>query len=91
MPLDPYARIFRPDFQATQELPEWVPMGENEGADAAGQATGSFVDMLKKRMAGGGKPTDLGGGSTFTPGGTGATRPRMVGGGGGEGGGGQSL
>lgn len=36
-----------------------------------------IVAALKQRMAG---PVDLGGGSTYTPGGTGAVRPRIVGG-----------
>ena len=54
MGLDPYSRVFRPDFQANMEQPEWVPMGGEDQGDQIAQSTGSFVDLLKKRMAGGG-------------------------------------
>lgn len=75
------------------DLPQWVSMNDDDEEDQTTQATGSFVDLLKKRMMGN-KPSYLGGGSSYTPGGTGAVRPRTVGGGGmggGEGGGMQSL
>jgi len=85
-------RRLRPDFQV--QLPQWVPMGDDDQEDQTAQATGSFVDLLKKRMMGN-KAADLGGGSTYTPGGTRAVRPRTTGmsGGSGEGSGGgmQSL
>lgn len=55
---DAYRRIMQPDFHAQPpmaELPQWQPMGDpNQGAEQAGQATGTFVDMLKKRMGGAG-------------------------------------
>lgn len=78
---DPYSRVFRPDFQADSSLPQWVPMGEDDQGEQAGQATGSFVDLLKKRMAGGGGGSK--GGAM-----AGAEGKAM---GGGEGGGMQSL
>lgn len=55
MALDPYSRVFRPDFQANIQQPAWLPMGESNQGEQIGQATGSFVDLLKKRMAGGGE------------------------------------
>lgn len=51
MAYDPYRRIMTPD----QNLPEWVPMGDDDNqGEQVGKATGSFVDLLKKRMAGSG-------------------------------------
>lgn len=51
-PLDPYSRVFKPDFQADANLPQWQPMGGDDQGEQIGNATGSFVDLLKKRMAG---------------------------------------
>ena len=82
MPYDPYRKIMTPDFQADQNLPQWQPMGESDQGEQFGQATGSFVDLLKKRMAGGGAASGSKGGAM----------PSMEGmAGGGEGGGMQSL
>ncbi len=86
MALDPYSRVFKPDFQADQSLPEWVPMGDNgDQGDQIASSTGSFVDLLKKRMAGGAAGSAKG-----------SAMPGMEGkamgmGGGGAGGGMQSL
>lgn len=47
-------KIFRPDFQANQSLPTWVPGMDSDKIDAnAGAATTGFVDALKARMMGG--------------------------------------
>lgn len=51
MALDPYSRVFRPDVQASPELPQWLPMGESEQGEQFTQASGTFADLLKKRMA----------------------------------------
>jgi hypothetical protein len=52
--------VYRPDFQADNRLPSWVPMDDDQSGQAAG-ATSSFVDALKARMAGGAKtPIDGG-------------------------------
>ena len=51
MAMDPYARIFRPDFHANQEQPGWLPMGDDDQGDQIVQASGTFADLLKKRMA----------------------------------------
>ncbi len=85
MNYDDDERFRRPDFQANTQLPEWLQMGEQESPNIS-----PFVDALKKRMSGTSMSgtADLGGGSTYTPGGTGATRPRIVGGSGAGGGGG---
>lgn len=53
MPYDPYQRIFKPDTQANQDLPDWMPMGEQEQAPDINP----FMDALKKRMSGGGGMT----------------------------------
>lgn len=63
------------------DLPQWVPMGDDDQSEQIGQSTGSFVDALKKRMAGGkapngnlpyegnGMPTGAGGMATGSGGG----------------------
>jgi hypothetical protein len=58
MPYDPNTRMFRPDFQADNRLPEWVPM--DDGNDVQNGGGGSFVDALKKRMSAG-KDAEAGG------------------------------
>ena len=51
MPMDPYSRVFRPDTHAqTAELPQWLPMGDSDQGEQFTQASGTFADLLKKRM-----------------------------------------
>lgn len=53
---DPYRRLMSPDFEARNELPQWQKMGgEDQGEQITG-AAGSFVDLLKQRMARPGAP-----------------------------------
>lgn len=46
MGYDPVSRIYRPDFEADNALPQWVPMGGEGGTSGAD----SFVGALKARM-----------------------------------------
>ena len=64
MPYDPYQKLYNPDLQPA-ELPQWQPMGDDDQGQQAGQATGSFVDLLKKRMAGGSAAGGSKGGATM--------------------------
>lgn len=50
-PLDPYRKVYTPDFQAPQvDLPQWQNLGEQSSA----QSTAPMMDMLKQRIGGGG-------------------------------------
>ena len=51
MAYDPYSRIMKPDFQANADLPQWVPMDDNQGGPSIAQSTGSMVDLWKQRAA----------------------------------------
>lgn len=51
---DPYRKVLTPDVQAglpQSNLPEWLPMGEDNQGEQLTQASGTFADLLKKRMA----------------------------------------
>lgn len=61
MPMDPYSKVFRPDMQArATELPQWVPMGDSDQGEQITQASGTFADLLKKRMARGNPGSSMG-------------------------------
>lgn len=49
MPL--VGNIYRPDFEADPRLPTWQQIGDDQQGRDAKAVTGSFVDMLKSRMA----------------------------------------
>lgn len=59
MPYDPTSRLYRPDFQTNQNLPQWTPMGEQD--DQSGQNAGSFTAFLKKKMGGTSKGAGMAG------------------------------
>jgi hypothetical protein len=53
MPVDPYRKLYTPDFQSPDvQLPTWTPMGDSEQSGIT-QATGSMMDLLKKKIGGG--------------------------------------
>lgn len=82
---DPYSRVFRPDMHAqAPELPQWVPMGDSDQGEQITQASGTFADLLKKRMAMG-KGAE--GGNAAVEGAMGGAKGML----GGAGGGGSSL
>lgn len=50
---DPYRRIFQAEPVAN-DLPEWVPMGEDDQGQQFADSTGTFASLLKQRMGQGG-------------------------------------
>lgn len=55
--MNPFKNQLAPDFEASTQLPEWVPMGESQDAPDVSP----FVSALKKKMM---KPPDMGGAGT---------------------------
>lgn len=51
---DPYRKVMTPDALTglpQADLPEWLPMGDNDQGEQFTQASGTFADLLKKRMS----------------------------------------